>query len=69
MRGEKRTIIRFPFFYENEKQMNALKNQSEHLLNMKMINNPFSFVFHFEVKIKSNHKFLNFVFQFIKNTK
>ena len=28
-----------------------------------------TFVSHIKVKTKSNHKFLNFVFQFMKNTK
>ena len=37
--------------------------------NMKIVVNYLNFVFHIEVKTKSNHKFLNFVFQFIKNTK
>ena len=36
---------------------------------MKIVASYLNFVFHIEVKSKSNHKFLNFVFQFIKNTK
>ena len=36
---------------------------------MKIHISHLNFVFHIKVKIKSNYKFLNFVFQFIKNTK
>ena len=36
---------------------------------MKIVVNYLNFVFHIEVKTKSNHKFLNFGFQFIKNMK
>ena len=36
---------------------------------MKIVVNDFNFVFHIVVKTKSNDKFLNFAFQFIKNTK
>ena len=36
---------------------------------MKIVVNYLNFVFDIEVKTKSNHKLLNFVFQFIKNTK
>ena len=36
---------------------------------MKIVVNYLNFVFHIEVKIKSIHKFFNFVFQFIKNMK
>ena len=36
---------------------------------MKIEINYLSFVFHTEVETKSNDKFLNFLFQFIKNTK
>ena len=35
---------------------------------MKIVVNYLNSVFHIEVKTKSNDKFLNFVFQFIKNT-
>ena len=52
MKNEKRSVFRFPFFYENEKQMRVLKIQTKTLLNMKMI-----------------VKYLNFVFQFIRNLK
>ena len=69
MKNEKRTVFRFPFFYENEKRMRVLKIQSKTLLNMKMVVKYLNFVFHIEVKTKSNYKILNFVFQFIKNTK
>ena len=37
MKNEKRTVFRFPFFYENEKQINVLKIQRKNLLNMKMV--------------------------------
>ena len=36
---------------------------------MKIVVNYLNFVFHIEVKAKSKYKILNFVFQFIKNTK
>ena len=36
---------------------------------MKIVANYLNSVFHIEVKTKSNDKFLNFVFQFIKNMK
>ena len=36
---------------------------------MKMKINYLNLVFHIEVKAKSKDKILNFVFQFIKNTK
>ena len=35
---------------------------------MKMAVNYFNFAFRIEVKTKSKHKILNFVFQFIENT-
>ena len=47
----------------------ALKIQSENFLNMKIVVNCFNFVFHTEVKTKSKYNILNFVFQFIGNTK
>ena len=49
--------------------MKALKIQIKNLLNMKMAVNYLDFVFLIEVKSKSKHRTLNFVFQFIKNTK
>ena len=36
---------------------------------MKIVVNYWNFVFHIDVKSKSNDKFLTFVFPFIKNTK
>ena len=36
---------------------------------MKIVVNYLNFVFHIEIKTKSNYQFLNFVFQFIKNAK
>ena len=45
--------------------MRALKIQSKNLLIMKMEVNYLNFVFHIEVKEKSNYK----IYQFIKNTK
>ena len=68
-KNEKWTVFRFTYFYENEKRMTALKIQSKNLLNMKMEVNYLHFVFHIQVKTKSEYKILNFVFQFIKNTK
>ena len=67
MKNEKRTVFRFPFFYENEKQMKVLKIQRKNLLNMKMVVSYLNFVFFIEVKAKSKYRILNFVFQFIKN--
>ena len=49
--------------------MRVLKIQSKILLNMKMLVKYLNFAFHIEIKTKSNNKILNFVFQFIKNTK
>ena len=69
MKNEKRTVFRFPFFYENEKRMKVLKIQRKNLLNMKMVVNFLNFIFLNEVKSKSKYRILNFVFQFIKNTK
>ena len=69
MKKEKQTVVRFPFFYENEKRMKLLKIQSKNLLNMKAVVNYLNFVFLTEVKSKSKYRILNFVFQFIKNTK
>ena len=48
--------------------MRALKFKIKIYFNMKIIVNYLNFVFRSEVKTKSNHKFLNFVIQFIKNT-
>ena len=49
--------------------MKVLKIQTKNLLNMKMTVNYLNFVFRIEVKAKSKYRILNFVFQFIKNTK
>ena len=49
--------------------MKVLKIQTKNLLNMKMTVNYLNFVFRIEVKTKSRYRILNFVFQFIKNTK
>ena len=49
--------------------MRAFKIQSKNLLNMKRIDNYLNFIFHIEFKTKSKYKTLNFVFQFIENTK
>ena len=46
--------------------MRLLKSQSKTLLNMKMVFEYLNFIFHIEVKAKSNYKILNFTFQFIK---
>ena len=59
MKNEKQTVFRFPFFYENEKRMRVLKIQSKTLLNMKMVGKYLNFVFHIEVRTKSNYKILN----------
>ena len=69
MKNEKRTVFRFPFFCENEKRMKVLKIQRKNLLNIKMVVSYFNFVFVIEVKAKFKYRILNFVFQFIKNTK
>ena len=47
----------------------VLKIQSKTLLNMKMLVKYLNFVFHIEVKTKSNYKILNFFFQFMKKKK
>ena len=57
MKNEKRTVFRFPFFYENEKRMRVLKIQSKTLLNMIMVVKYLNFVFHIEVKTKSIFNF------------
>ena len=49
--------------------MKVLKIQRKNLLNMKMVANYLNFAFLNEVKSKSKYRILNFVFQFIKNTK
>ena len=67
-KNEKRTVFRFPS-YENVKRMKVLKTQTKNLLNLKMTVNYLNFVFCIEVKTKSKYRILNFVFQFIKNTK
>ena len=69
MKNEKRSVFRFPFFYENEKRMKVLKIQRKNLLNMKMVVSYLNFVFFIEVKAKSKYRILNFVFQFIKKPK
>ena len=66
MKNEKRTVFRFPFFYENEKRMKILKIPRKNLLNMKMVVNYLNFVFLIEVKAKSSIGFLNFVFNLCK---
>ena len=68
-KNEKRTVLRFPIFYENVNRMKVLKIQTKNLLNMKMTVNYLNFVFRIEVKAKSKYRIFNFVFQFIKNTK
>ena len=52
MKDEKRTVFRFPFFYENEKRMKVLKIQRKNQLNMKMVVNYLNFVFLIEVTEK-----------------
>ena len=69
MKNEKRTVFRFPFFYENKKRMKLLKIKRKNLWNMKMVVNYLNFVFLNEVKPKSKYRILNVVFQLIKNTK
>ena len=49
--------------------MKVLKNQSKNLLNMTLLCNYFNLFCHMEVKTKSKPQILNFVFQFIENTK
>ena len=69
MKNGKQTAFRFPFFYENEKQIKVLKIQRKNLINMKMVVNYLNFVFFIKVKVKSKYRILNFVFEFIKKTK
>ena len=47
------SCVPFSIFYENEKQMRALKTQSKNLLNIKAVVNDLNFFFHIEVKTKS----------------
>ena len=61
--------FRYPFFLKMKNEWRALKIQSKNLLNMKIVVNDLNFVFHNEVKTKSNYEILNFAFQLIKNTK
>ena len=68
-KNEKRTVFRFPFFYENVKRMKVLKIQTKNLLSMKMTVNYLNLVIRVEVKTKSKYRILNFAFQFIKKTK
>ena len=49
--------------------MKVLKIQRKNLLNMKMVVSYLNFVFFVLVKVESNYRILNFVFDFIKNTK
>ena len=49
MKNEKRTVFRFPFFYENEKQMKVLIIQRKNLLDMKMVVSYLNFVFFIKV--------------------
>ena len=49
--------------------MKILKTQRKNLLNMKIVVNYLNFVFLVEVKSKSKYRILNFVFQYIQNTK
>ena len=69
MKNAKRTVFRFPLFYENEKRMKILKIQRKNLLNMKMVVNYLNSVFFIEIKSKSKYRILNFFFQYIQNTK
>ena len=68
-KNKKQTVFRFPFFYENEKRLKALKIQNKNLLNMEMVVNYLNFFFLTEVKTKYKYRTLNFVFQFIKKMK
>ena len=69
-------LFHFPILImklENEKRKNfkirfGFKSKNELYFQYMVVVNYLNFVFHIEVKTKSNHKFLNFVFQFIKNT-
>ena len=56
-KNEKRTVFRFPIFYENENRMKVLNIQTKNLLNMKMTVNYLNFVFCIKVKAKSNIEF------------
>ena len=49
--------------------MRALKIQSKNLLSMKIILNYLNFFFRIDIKTDSKYKYLNFIFQFIKDTK
>ena len=62
MKNEKRTVFRFTFSYENEKQMKVLKIQRKNLLNMKMVVSYLNFVFLIEVKANSKYRIFEFRF-------
>ena len=70
-KNEKRTVFRFPFFYENVKRMKVLKIQTKNLLNMKITVNYLNFVFRVEAKTKSKDRinYLDFVFRVEVKTK
>ena len=57
MKNEKRTVFRFPFFYEDEKRIKVLKIQRKNLLNMKMVVSYLNFFFFVKVKAKSKARF------------
>ena len=67
MKNEKRTVLCFPFSYENEKRMKLLKIQRKNLLNMKMVVNYLNFVFLIEVKAKSKYRIFEFRFSKTRN--
>ena len=62
LKNEKRTVLCFPFSYENEKRMKLLKIQRKNLLSMKMVVNYLNFVFLIEVKAKSKYRIFKFRF-------
>ena len=55
--------------YKNKTVAASKKNIKVHQLFSKMVVNYLNFVLHLELKTKSRYKILNFVFQFVKNTK
>ena len=64
MKNEKRTVFRFPFFYENEKQMKVLIIQRKNLLDMKMVVSYLNFVFFIKVTANLSIEFWISFFNF-----
>ena len=69
MKNEKQNAFRFLFYMKMENEWEHWKFKARIYFNMKIAVNYLNFAFDTEVQSKSNDSFLNFVFQFTKNTK